>query len=492
MASHDSLFSYKLTRPYPYRWFTWVVAIGGIAATVFFSLLNLAANGYTLSPVYTTDPNTTLADSQWFQKPPWTFLYKLSATCQPQNLALNTQLFTTQLGLTYTLANVWTNGANGSPEMSPSLTYLNNTLEDCSIRNIMLNAENYSKLGNAGYWMWQNSKISAVVECSINNSILPSTFNLTVHYQPAPQADSSTTSYMEGVAAQGAGFLHLDKKKRANIWWGQQLMYLWYFNALEALSETNYTFEKEAPAALTPEDTISRVQLFLAPTGNTNISSYSFFDTTFWFYYGTGGLLGNKPDGAVQMNQSLHTADVDLDVGFQIDRFAKAFYSTILADLGQSRGPNVVADSDLVQQYLQNTLKGTYIPGCLTKPVNECYVALNGSNDNLAITDSTLYAQYVCQVPQRKGIGSLLIAILVADMVFIQALYTILTWATDLWLKHKDHTSQVCEGCVKLHALLDKDKATSGVGLLSVRPDRSRSASPASISTLLSSLRKHG
>ena len=83
------------------------------------------------------------------------------------------------------------------------------------------------------------------------------------------------------------------------------------------------------------------------------------------------------------------------------------------------------ADSDLVQQYPQNTLTGTSIPGCLTTAVNHCYVSLNGSNDNLTITDSTLYAQYVCQVPRRKDFGALLIAILVADIVFIQALYTL-------------------------------------------------------------------
>jgi hypothetical protein len=43
---HESIFSYNITKPYPYRWFTWLVVLGGIAAAALFSVINLAANGY--------------------------------------------------------------------------------------------------------------------------------------------------------------------------------------------------------------------------------------------------------------------------------------------------------------------------------------------------------------------------------------------------------------------------------------------------------------
>lgn len=42
-----SMFSYHLTRSYPYPWFTYVVWIGGLVALAFFSVISLAANGYT-------------------------------------------------------------------------------------------------------------------------------------------------------------------------------------------------------------------------------------------------------------------------------------------------------------------------------------------------------------------------------------------------------------------------------------------------------------
>ena len=42
----SSHFSYSLSRPYPYRWFTPVVFLGGTIALVLFSLLNYVSNGF--------------------------------------------------------------------------------------------------------------------------------------------------------------------------------------------------------------------------------------------------------------------------------------------------------------------------------------------------------------------------------------------------------------------------------------------------------------
>ncbi len=42
----SSMFSYNISRPYPFRWFTPVVFVGGAIALVLFSLLNLVSTGY--------------------------------------------------------------------------------------------------------------------------------------------------------------------------------------------------------------------------------------------------------------------------------------------------------------------------------------------------------------------------------------------------------------------------------------------------------------
>jgi len=64
MERYTSWFSYPITKPYPYRWFTPVTVVGGIILSVLFSLVNLAANGYYMRTIYTNDPNTTLVQEQ--------------------------------------------------------------------------------------------------------------------------------------------------------------------------------------------------------------------------------------------------------------------------------------------------------------------------------------------------------------------------------------------------------------------------------------------
>lgn len=62
MAMHDSLFSCDLTRPYPFKWFTPVVFIGGIVIAALISFVNFASTGYELVPAPSNDPNRTIHD----------------------------------------------------------------------------------------------------------------------------------------------------------------------------------------------------------------------------------------------------------------------------------------------------------------------------------------------------------------------------------------------------------------------------------------------
>lgn len=90
---HRSVFSYNLSRTYPFKWFSWAVLIGGISAIDLFSVINLTADGYNAryfspaavfvhmitlaSNAFATDPNTTIASRNWFQKLPWALTSKV-------------------------------------------------------------------------------------------------------------------------------------------------------------------------------------------------------------------------------------------------------------------------------------------------------------------------------------------------------------------------------------------------------------------------------
>lgn len=130
-GAHESYFSYNITRPYPFRWFSWVVFVGGIVASILFSVINLAADGYVLKTIYTTDPNGTLADyaDKWYEKQPWSWTNKLSASCEPEQLTTGASFFSTNLGLTYSVSGI---SPVGSTSILPATPYLNNPL-NCTV-----------------------------------------------------------------------------------------------------------------------------------------------------------------------------------------------------------------------------------------------------------------------------------------------------------------------------------------------------------------------
>ncbi|KAK5434149.1 hypothetical protein LTR34_003661 [Exophiala xenobiotica] len=489
---HQSFFSYTLTRPLPYKWFSFVVLVGGAVAIIFFSFLNLAANGYTLEVIYTTDQNSTLSETQWFQKLPWTLFAKVDASCQSQGLALNTQLFTTQLGLTYTIANVWTYGANASTDIVPALTYLNNTLEDCAVNNIKIWAENTNSVGNSPYWAWQTgTTISAVATCSVHNGDRRSFFNMTMEYNPNPTTVSGHTSGGNGVALGSTGFLHLDGKGNACIWWREQLLLMWYFNLIKTLGPwfTN-------PNA-NLSDTIKLLRLSLAPNDGQDITSYDFFNITGWLDMADGGLVALQESGSVRMQQIL----AGYDFGLQLHHFAAVFYSTILSDLGRANGSNILADRDLLQQYFLIGYDLLY--GDPAIPPQQAFDDMIGTSGDLTIKPSTFNAQYICQVPRRRNWGSVVIAVLVADMVFLQSLFNLLMYTTTWCMKRTNDASNCCEGCKKQFVgspaqgngvtslpmssnTRDMSGGTSDVSLVSLLPSKVHSTSTVSWEPLLS------
>lgn len=134
----------------------------------------------------------------------------------------------------------------------------------------------------------------------------------------------------------------------------------------------------------------------------------------------------------------------------EADTFAKAFYSAVLADLGQNSTVNIVADAALLQKFTSDfeTMTGVETQWLKAGPARKSYDELRDTVGPLIITPSTIYAQYFCQVPELKSGGSLFVAVLVADLVFLQALWKILTWSTFMWLDHRDKTAKHCEGCL--------------------------------------------
>ena len=393
----------------------------------------------------------------------------VEASCQSQNVGLNTQLFTTQLGFTYGLSNVWSYASDGSTIIHPSLTYLNNTLENCSVNNIFIDLVNTNTFGNNAGWSWQTSTTSAVATCSAYNGESRSFFNMTAQYQIASSIDSGhSNGITNGVALGNIGFLNLDQKSKACLWWGHELLVMWFWNMIDTLA----TY---ADNNVTDANTITNARLSMAPSGHTNITSLDFFNITGWFYMGNGDLHALQVNGKATSHK-IHPILAGVDVGLQVHHFATVFYSTILSDLGQPNGPNILTDFGLIQQYVLEGYDVRALPGfnAANTTAQQAFDQAKARAGPLSISPSTFNSQYICQVPRRRKAGPVLIAVLVADIVFLQALFNILTLTTTWFLARTDKQSNYCEGCKKQVAGQNQEEAW-GFALLSLSPEHGKS-----------------
>ena len=166
--------------------------------------------------------------------------------------------------------------------------------------------------------------------------------------------------------------------------------------------------------------------------------------------------------------------------------WVKLVYCTVLSDLGQSGQYNMLSSPDsgqaLVTQVFDawlSMLPNSY-PKALLPPQgnaawqlfangftysypNATLIAdppLSNSTEFFAWlapnisaptkpSVSTISAQYLCQVPERKGWGSLLVSVLVADIVFLQVLWKLLCWITTFKVERGDEQAKHCIGCAK-------------------------------------------
>jgi hypothetical protein len=190
----------------------------------------------------------------------------------------------------------------------------------------------------------------------------------------------------------------------------------------------------------------------LTRNGTSDMTSLDFFDVVYGFHTSSGTLIypGTwEAQPLLSWNASQNLPRLSM----QSDGFGKALYSTVLADLGQVAGPNALADKVVLQHLLSQNREdldggsvGLDVHGV---PVmsNESYNAFKDKVGPLGIDPATIYTQYSCAVPQRKDIGALIIAIVIADLVFLQALWTVLNWAATKLVSFQYPHWNYCPGC---------------------------------------------
>ncbi|TKA27959.1 hypothetical protein B0A50_04025 [Salinomyces thailandicus] len=470
--SHRSLFSYPVTRPYPYTWFT-PVAIGALVFfTILFSLLNFVSTGYTLVTHETLNPNATVDEHVW--KPYWpSWLTKnVQPTCRPAELAVGRVLFTNQTALTYTLTDIWqpsagrAGGAGTADGITPRLAYYNNVLENCTVHSIGIDFASTDRTATQYAFSDYGAVVRSFATCAMTIPNGTLNVNLTQEYDYVP----STVSFANLYQFLGTNFLSRNKSERASLYWGESLLSMYWASTTHELA----TIRDNQTSSGNPG--IDKGMLFFRPNpdqSTPNITADDFFTVDHRFLQastnGTTAVLrpetSGRQDEFISLPNLISSATYP-NIWHLADILAKAAYSTILTDLGQpsttTNDTNLLLTPETLTHFTKNftilrrAISNAY-PGPAVRPYG------TEATGSLGTTPSTFSTRYLCTIPERKPAGTIFVAVLVADLVMLQALWWLGTAVLGVFALRRRPGAMECVGCsTQLPAPLLR--GASGVG----------------------------
>ncbi|EUC34924.1 hypothetical protein COCCADRAFT_3779 [Bipolaris zeicola 26-R-13] len=385
-----------------------------------------------------TNPNVTLAQSMGpIELSPSYLTSKVRPICQPSSLPVNTRFFTNQTALMYTLTSVW----QEEPQrmISPSLTYLGNVLENCVVNSIQIDLDSQDRAANQLAFTEWGASVRTYVTCQISTATGPVFLNVTQSYDYVPD----TVSFSQIEMFLGSGILSRDPMARTSLWWGESLMSTYWTEVTAGMQ--NETRERSKDYWPTRKGS-----LYFVPQPDARIDDDGFFS-----YFHAQFIVATQPGKYEYPKPNSHPTIAELDslrvypnIWTPASNLAKAAYAMVLADLGQNtKEPTMLTDVELLRSFTSNLVSAqkksvNAKPGPATQSYDDA------DTGTLSVTPSVISAQYLCQVPRMRSPGSLLLAVLVADLIFLQTAWQLYKLICEHLLSRRYPDANSCHGCL--------------------------------------------
>lgn len=448
---HESIFSYGLSRSYPFKWFTPTVILGAIVATALFSFLNVAATGYEMVTVEASSPNETTAMKTYFSGWPNFMTGNTRPSCDTKILGIRNAYTTSNAALSYTLDNIWQNKSDGAPEYFGDVPYYNNRLKACTVPSVEIFLE------SMGRSAWQISgqvwgaELKAEIVCTLD---IP---------EGSKYVQLSTTYDFNTAASRFPG---RNETTRPSLWWGESLL-AWYYIKLTrdvAFLDNgkDVTLRKGYMKYRPPTTPVSSSDDIASPTFFTDLTPSCFFVSE------RNQLVPAPVIGYCNRTAAARPFD-NASLWSSAVAITKVFHSTVLADLGQPES-NILTDTNLLEYFSSNISEiarqqaggqATWGWGNNLK-VSEVglaagpYTVQNKTRWNLRAEPSFMSITYLCQVPRLKSAGSLILSVLIADFVLLQVLWKLFVLCVDFFMYRNYADMGSCQGCRK-DSVVDRD-----------------------------------
>ncbi|KAL0254548.1 hypothetical protein SLS55_010025 [Diplodia seriata] len=331
-------------------------------------------------------------------------------------------------GLIYTLNKVRNVGAPDGPTL-PSLLYLNNHLQDCEVSYIKIEMEKESRTGQQVAWSRWGPSVFGAISCSVMNELGHMRIDITAEYDLVPANAAklslklSETSWDDAARQNLFQFITSNNTEVPAMWWAESIMsYSWVAASLDMS-----TYNKDL------ETGFQKGTFNYWPSGNvSDFSDLSFFEISWYFLLETGGVYARDDDYDIE-------ADITSAQNWikSADALAKAFYSTVLADLGMADGPNLLTDEAALRTFTSN-FSDAPVEWVPAGPATGSYGSPQLVMGTPVIKNSTIFNNYLCQTPVQKVPASLIVSVLLADLVFLRTLWSVMNLASTYIAEKKD------------------------------------------------------
>lgn len=240
-----------------------------------------------------------------------------------------------------------------------------------------------------------------------------------------------------------ANFVDRNSTTRASLWWGESIMstyWAWATKDMELLRPRGNV-----------RAMIRKGTVIFKPTDNgLDILDSHFFLTQYRFVVGYERAEIIWSDLDEEHPLGYYAADLEdqgryPEIWALTEKLAKSAWSTILVDLGQSAPSNILLDSAKLESFTadfnEKRLANAH-PGPEFYPFN----TTNITTGPLGATPSVISARYLCHVPRRKATSTLVWQIMVANLVFVGAAWTLFTLVIDHFFLKKIPDANYCAG----------------------------------------------
>lgn len=199
---------------------------------------------------------------------------------------------------------------------------------------------------------------------------------------------------------------------------------------------------------------IRKGTVYLKPTDDRtiDITDPHFFSMEWRFIvdFGAGyfNVISPSTDG-MHYPSDLQDQDVYPQIWTRTDKLAKSVWSTVLIDLGQTKPSNLLLDPSKLHDFTSD-FDEAHQNLANAHPGPEMYTFNTSTNSTgpLGTTPSVINARYLCNVPRRKAASTLAWSIIVANLVFLQATWTLFKLIVDNYLASKVPRANYCAGCL--------------------------------------------